>query len=285
MKILVVEDNYDYRQALIEMYQQIFDKIAVQIDHAVTGKEAIEMLKKNKYDLLSLDINLSENLHKNEQGKLRDIDITGACGMDVLDVAGKRKSCTGVVVITLLENDPNLDLIIPDKQKQNRLQMTIDSNLRKYFSNTSLRLSKRPIDKVSISEQIVIFKEELTLDQIRSLCDVRYAITIGSNQFPYQITINSQNTGQQIYIQEEDVELLYRLTQRKRGNKDPRYVTKEEVVECYQHCNPRTLQATRLIENCCRRLQKSGIDTRKLIDSPTAQVPGWRLTAETNAWG
>ncbi len=56
MKILAAEDNKINQMVL----KQIFRKWKAEIDFALTGKEAIEMIKKNEYDVVIMDLQMPE---------------------------------------------------------------------------------------------------------------------------------------------------------------------------------------------------------------------------------
>ena len=55
-KILVVEDEQHQR----ELYAMELQEEGYQVDQASNGKEAVELVKNNKYDLVVLDIRMPE---------------------------------------------------------------------------------------------------------------------------------------------------------------------------------------------------------------------------------
>ncbi len=55
-KILIVEDEQHQR----ELYSMELQDAGYEIDQAVNGKEAVEKVKTNKYDLVILDIRMPE---------------------------------------------------------------------------------------------------------------------------------------------------------------------------------------------------------------------------------
>jgi two-component system response regulator (stage 0 sporulation protein F) len=55
-KLLIVEDEKNQR----ELYAMEFEDEGYEVDQAVNGKEAVEMVKGNKYDLVIMDIRMPE---------------------------------------------------------------------------------------------------------------------------------------------------------------------------------------------------------------------------------
>lgn len=79
-KILIVEDEQDSRQVLVEY---ISARIVSDIFQASNGFEAIELIKKNNFDLILLDIKMP-----------------GISGMEVLGTVKEISPETEVIVIT-----------------------------------------------------------------------------------------------------------------------------------------------------------------------------------------
>jgi two-component system response regulator (stage 0 sporulation protein F) len=55
-KLLIVEDEKHQR----ELYAMEFEDEGYDVDQAVNGKEAVEMVKSNRYDLVIMDIRMPE---------------------------------------------------------------------------------------------------------------------------------------------------------------------------------------------------------------------------------
>lgn len=55
-KILIVEDEKNQR----ELYAMEFEDEGYEVDQASNGKEAVDMVKNNKYDLVIMDIRMPE---------------------------------------------------------------------------------------------------------------------------------------------------------------------------------------------------------------------------------
>ncbi|MBN2159897.1 MAG: response regulator [Spirochaetes bacterium] len=55
-KLLIVEDEKHQR----ELYSMEFEDEGYEVDQASNGKEAVEMVKTNKYDLVIMDIRMPE---------------------------------------------------------------------------------------------------------------------------------------------------------------------------------------------------------------------------------
>lgn len=59
-KILLADDNKKYLQVLKFQLYDFAQKDIEKIDEAYTGKQAVEMIKKNPYDLIFMDIDMPE---------------------------------------------------------------------------------------------------------------------------------------------------------------------------------------------------------------------------------
>ncbi|OHD68263.1 MAG: two-component system response regulator [Spirochaetes bacterium RBG_16_49_21] len=55
-KLLIVEDEKHQR----ELYAMEFEDEGYEVDQAVNGKEAVDLVKNNKYDLVIMDIRMPE---------------------------------------------------------------------------------------------------------------------------------------------------------------------------------------------------------------------------------
>ncbi|HIP93283.1 MAG TPA: response regulator [Desulfurobacteriaceae bacterium] len=86
MKILLIEDIEILANLFAEMIR--FYKPEAQIDVALTGKEALEKLKKEKYDVVFLDIILP--------------DISG---LEILDFINTNCPDTKVIIITAVTDN------------------------------------------------------------------------------------------------------------------------------------------------------------------------------------
>lgn len=169
IKVLVVEDVANWREALCQMYKEIIPQC--QVNSASSGPDALRMIENGeRFDLLSLDINLGITHPKTEVGQPDlDLNVHGADGRSVLRRAHELKACKGVIVITGLAHDTTLALVIPDLEERKRVRMTLHAYLQDLFPGKNLYLQKYPESK--IPESIRDFRKALSCKRLLSLCE------------------------------------------------------------------------------------------------------------------
>lgn len=79
MRILVVDDENDIR----EMMQEFFKKLGYSVNSAANGKEAIDLLRHQAYDIIFVDYYMPEK-----------------SGLEVIEYAKSRYTQVNIVVIT-----------------------------------------------------------------------------------------------------------------------------------------------------------------------------------------
>lgn len=167
IKILIVEDDVSWRESIRNMFKEILPSASVKCTG--DGREALNWIEeKEKYDLISLDINLGSTHLKTPDGK-PDLKIQGCNGLTILRKARELKSCNGVVVITAAPHDQTLEVVITDEEERNRIQMTPSAYLEELFPSRNLYLNK-PYNRSDVDKAIVTYKKSLTLELIRQLC-------------------------------------------------------------------------------------------------------------------
>ena len=58
LKILIVDDNPRFIQALKSTIEEVLSTIQIRIDAAYTGEEGLAQVKKENYDFIFMDINM-----------------------------------------------------------------------------------------------------------------------------------------------------------------------------------------------------------------------------------
>lgn len=131
-RVLVVEDNAAWRQALCQLYEAILKRAGYQAEviPASTGDDAVRLVRlavesKRIFDLLSLDINL---------GRLGDTDYLDD-GRDVLSKAHALKASRAVIVVTGVSRDVDIDLLITDARERINIRANLPSLLARLFPN------------------------------------------------------------------------------------------------------------------------------------------------------
>lgn len=170
IRVLVVEDDNSWREALYRMYIKVLKQANVQpvVQLASSGREALQMLRPAAFDLLSLDINLGLTQPTNARG-LPDLSIPGANGLDVLEEAYKQQACSGVVVVTGIQHDTTFDVVVPDRSERQRIKTTLPVHLNKLFPDKNRVLYKDP--GASMNEALRIYRDILTPQNILHLCE------------------------------------------------------------------------------------------------------------------
>ena len=231
-RILVVEDNGEWRRALVDMYKSILGDRNCTVLSAETPQEAIDMLEDGDYQLLSLDINLSTHAE-------------GGNGMDVLEEAAGRELVNGVVVITGVMHDEKLEVAIPDKDRLLTAQIALGDYVNSWFVGPERNcvLYKRPI--IPPAEQIEDLQAKLPAERIRALVAPKGAAP--SFPPPYYLSFHTQTSPPRVVVHRvggkkgdtrEIVENTDRMfleqLARFRKHGAPSYLSKELVVGIFR---------------------------------------------------
>lgn len=128
-RVLVVENDRDWNERLVAMYRELFGRIRPPVDVTVEsarhGQEAVGLLRRYRYDLLSLDIILDGPDAAAGGGRVAGLD-----GRDLIEEA--KKSCHGVVVITGFAHDDEVSKLVEfDKRGRRRSVESIDMEVRR----------------------------------------------------------------------------------------------------------------------------------------------------------
>lgn len=132
-RVLVVENERDWNERLVAMYRDIFGRIRprvqVTVESARRGQEAVDLMRQNRYDLLSLDIILDGA----EQQAAEDPGAKMAVGVDGRDLISLAKTrCHGVVVITGFAHDDEVSRLVEfDAAGRRRSNEAIEFEIRR----------------------------------------------------------------------------------------------------------------------------------------------------------
>lgn len=284
IKVLVVEDDANWKEALCQMYKEIIPQC--HVNSASSGLDALRMIENGeKFDLLSLDINLGITHPKTEVGH-PDLNVHGADGRSVLRRAHELNACKGVIVITGLAYDTTLALVIPDKKDLMRVKSTLDEYLEDLFPGRKLYLQK--IAGCTAVECVSQYKKVLKREKIIRLCKVLpsvpppYTVHYSGNEVAPSISIRSRSNRAAFMsiIHKGDALFLYWLGKLK--DTDPFFVPKKMVCGIYRGTQSQNLNKSKLsqyadtdINSLRRRLRKGGIDPYALFDS--VRGLGWKI--------
>lgn len=215
-RILVVEDERDWRFPLRDMYQEILSDLSPVVQSATWGQEAIQALEAEHFDLLSLDINLSQDHPRDASGQ-PDLSVPGIDGTDVLEFAAERKACNAVVVITSILSTESAEFVIRDAERRRRVLMTPIEYVNRLFPDRAKVLHKRP--GISVAESIQQYREVLTPGVLRQMIGSReaepsvlppYALDYDDRATPPRITVKSRTRrGALVSVDREDYRLFF----------------------------------------------------------------------------
>jgi hypothetical protein len=150
IQVLIVEDESQWSIPLQTMYSQSIQDIGATpiIQVANTSEKAVHFLRTQKFDLLSLDINLSE-------------EYPCANWEDLLRIA--KGSCTGVIITTGISQDPDFTDIA----------ITLDEKAEEIFGSKVVYRQKPSIQATTseIARSIEQYRQQLTPDKLTKMCD------------------------------------------------------------------------------------------------------------------
>jgi hypothetical protein len=278
------------------MYEEILKPISPKVESASSGPDAIRMIRSRKFDLVSCDINLGITHPENPDG-FPDTKIAGADGRTVIREVSERRAGNGIVVITGIDHDETISVVIRDEARVERLRMTLNTYIEEMFPGKNPCLKKG--SKSTIQECIKIFKEVLSYEKLIKLAEALphvvppYTIDLSGksrNEFDPILAIKSRKVrGVSVPItHKKDALFLYSLGKVK--DTDPYFVTKEFVCGIYEVNNAGSLKEPKLskVANTCidstkRRIRKLGLEPKELFVS--IRESGWKLHSNVELRG
>jgi hypothetical protein len=152
IKVLIIEDQPEWSKPLAKLYQQLIEQIPaiplIQIVH--TSAEADAALSIDRFDLLSLDINLSET-------------HPAAHWDDLLKLA--KQSCTAVIIVTGIAYEPEFA----------DTNLTINEKAIDIFgSRNKIKIFQKPSGHLTpavIATTIDTYKQQLPITEFTHFCD------------------------------------------------------------------------------------------------------------------
>lgn len=183
IRILVVEDNEKWQKLLCDMYKEILP-LAKVIPVSI-GRDALAYLENDKFDLLSVDIDLSGT--DNESEGRPDPNILGANGYDIIIKASEQNACKAVIVITGALTNKKLLMVIKDEGIRRLVRISLNNKLEKLFpGDRHIVLPKVP--GATEQDNIDYFKSMLPREKLLSWCNAFYEFyKMGAN---WKITFN-----------------------------------------------------------------------------------------------
>lgn len=296
IKILVVEDDVSWREAIRKMFKEILPLASVKCTG--DGREALRWIKEEneKYDLISLDINLGSTHLKTHDGK-PDLEIPGCNGLTILRMAYELKSCNGIIVITAAPHDQTLEVVIPSEEERCKVRMTLNGYLEELFPSRNRSLNK-PYKESTIDKSIITYKEILTPKLIKQLCMATsfikppYIINwpIGEYSSFRSCVIQSKETKEKLNIVNRlDLAFLYCLCEITKMS--PGFISKDTVYKIYSEQEIQkklkdtvvNKKADSYIASFRRRLRSAGLDPNMIFVDERGM--GWKLSPQVTIKG
>jgi CheY-like chemotaxis protein len=297
IRILVAEDDPGWQQALLRLYAEVLNDRAPEIVLARNGPEAFDLVTHQKFDLLSLDLNLGFAPPSSQNARMES-RITGADGRSVLRRAYERKACRAVVVITGAPYDEQLDRVISEEKDVRRLRTAPPVELQQWFPGASLYLVK---ERDHSAEECVEFLKEEFLSRAvlnrllrragrHSGIEPPYTVDVSGNYADPFIVVRSRSTpGTERRLERLDARIFWALSQAKRSLVGT--INKAIVLRlCLDEAELRNLEPDRMqsrahieMNSMRRRLKKLGFDPRRLVAA--RRGIGWYLADDVNVDG
>ena len=212
MRILIVDDELPWRLALSDMYSKAMGSGSHTFDLAATVSEAKLALKRNRYDILSLDINLVRNAATDSHGR-----PMSACGKEVLDYAYTHNSADAVIVISGCAWDDELSMVIDDRGKEIEIRANMEGILKKMYKTRCRFIPKPDPKQVSIENTIAAWQPSITKGSLASLTrggilspPYCLEVTIRGGMAD-SISVISKSSKDQREVGREDVDFLWSL--------------------------------------------------------------------------
>ena len=280
LRVLVVEDNRGWNVALQDLYRELLPDATVQGTRS--GEEALQRLKSEHFDLLSVDVNLGETHPTGPDGGL-DYSVPGYDGLDVLEKAAEWKACTGVLLVTGIQHDEQLHFIVRNEGKRHAATMTPMTYLDQHFPGRNALLLKNA--ELDVQASIGVFRTALSSQGLRSLArppkaradglPPPYTLDCDDRQIPPRIRVLSRSSRPNFVAIREPADSFF-LRQLMSSQRSGTFLTDDEVLQAY----PDLSKAQIAVDSFRRRLRKLGVEPRHLIvrlTSGRSECRGWEF--------
>jgi CheY-like chemotaxis protein len=281
VRVLVLEDDPVWRQALAEMYGAILGPRG-RVTAARDGAAAERLLHKHPTDVLSLDLNLSQGTSGGAGGPLR----CDSGRLQLIELAARNRWARSIVLITRADTDAQSRFVTCDEGRLNEATVSPDEFIRRRFDDRGLVLNKPA--RWDLQACIAHF-EPLIRRRLPDLARTRYTLRFGGTVHDPRVSIEAERRPIAALIG-NDAMLLSALATLARAGE---LLGDKSVVEIYRGraggdaSDPQstTRIAQREIDGLRRRLRNHGVDDRALLhrvrksDTTGASNPGgaWRI--------
>lgn len=170
MRILIVEDDPQYRKFIAQMYQTILANENLDIQYSSDTPMTRALLESGKkFDFISFDIVLDKNA----------TSIQGANARDLIRLASKdeNNSCLGLITITGILHDSTAEATFNNQDEYIEIAQSLNNYVTKYFHPTRY-LDYRKLPTLSPQQNIQKIQNQLTREMILNICRSQYEIEI-----------------------------------------------------------------------------------------------------------
>jgi CheY-like chemotaxis protein len=281
IRVLILEDNTDWRQALAGMYAAIFGhrgEVATVADGAIAER----LLHKRPVDILSLDLNLSEGRSEGADGPLK----CDSGRLQLIELAARNRWAKSIVLITRSDVEGESRFVACDESKLDEATVSPDEFVRHRFSDRGLVLNKPA--RWDLPTSLSHF-EKLIRRRLPDLARTGYTLRFGGTVHDPRVTIEADRRSIAALVG-NDAMLLSALATLARAGE---FLSDKSVVEIYRgragidavDAATATRIAQREIDSLRRRLRRHGVNDRALLrrvrksDSTGAANPvgAWRI--------
>ncbi len=187
--VLVVEDDKEWRLALVKMYSEVLGAKNCEVVEADNPRAALALLDRSTYNLMSVDIDLGSP--------------ASGTGMDVLKIASTEGRVCGVVVITQvpLYDDQRLHWAFAGNAVLGeQARSALGTKLNAMFPDGHCALlQKQEVSRKCVQEQIDFFRSQLPLTLLALMAAPRtydllstpYTLEFNKDAVPARITVRT----------------------------------------------------------------------------------------------
>lgn len=206
LNLLIVDDNLHFSKILINIISQCSNNFKL-CTLATNGKEALEQLKNNSFDIILLDLRLPKvsgitilkELEKNYKKKYEKSIIVVSCDENKINLVKNSKCIFSIVnkiygIDIILENILNLAKFKQDKKENELLKVKIIDELQKINYNISYVGTRYIADIINI----IIEKNKTTDFNLKK--DIIPILCKKYNKTPSNIKMNVKHATENMFF-------------------------------------------------------------------------------------
>ncbi len=186
MKVLIIEDDRFERQAMEKLFRVFYADRFEVVSVAPDGKSGLNLLEKDEFDLLMLDINLP--------------DLTG---IEILKNLYEKESKTTVIMVTAYSDYEHL--------RSSMRYNSFDYLLKPYSMDSFKEAIDRYLKSISAEEQ---FGHKGIVQKVKRYIEENYMNSIGLEDIAASVNLDKSYIGRVFKKEEGSSIMMYLLTVR-----------------------------------------------------------------------